>query len=250
MRQTQRQTPTTGVRLDQHSMATDTFIVSRRNSPSKPVAGVRRAAERSAAPAGRGSRVLSVGGSTTGSSLSRRPSCEWPADLPFVAEGIDEAAYSPAVLVGDPRFYFGANRDGSGDHGVGVVDHEQQPGGRTAEDARYESVHALPGRGDPERCVIDGQLGDEVLAFADEVEYPGADTIDHNTIVQLWACNNTTQQEWREIRYSNGSTSLVNRRNGKVLDSGPNGNGTPVILFNPPLNPPDAEAQWNVTLLY
>jgi hypothetical protein len=83
---------------------------------------------------------------------------EWFADLPVVAEGVEDAAYAPGVLGADR-----ADDGGSGGYGavegcIGVFDGENHADGAAVEGLGAE-VFVLGGFvGDPEAVAVDGEM--------------------------------------------------------------------------------------------
>src|SRR5262245_51096092 len=63
------------------------------------------------------------------------PRSEWRADLPLVAERVDDPAEPPAVLVRHRRGFRRTCGYGLSDDRVGVLDHEQHPAGRAVDRA-------------------------------------------------------------------------------------------------------------------
>ncbi len=102
--------------------------------------------------------VPSVGGGS-----GWRPGAEWPADLPLVAERVDDPAQPPAVLVAHWRRFRRASGDRLPDDAVGVFDHEQCSAGRAIDCAGAEPLHGRGRCRHPERCVADAELRDDVV---------------------------------------------------------------------------------------
>lgn len=86
------------------------------------------------------------------------------ADLPVVAEGVDEAADAPIVVVGHLPDDGGPGSDGPVEGGVGIVDGEDDADGAAVE-ALWAVVLVL-GRfvGEPELGSVDCQFGDDGAA--------------------------------------------------------------------------------------
>src|SRR5690242_18741871 len=100
-----------------------------------------------------------------------------PPDLPLVAVRVDHPADLPAVLLTHRRLLHGARVDRSPLERFGIVHDEQHPAGTTADRPGTEPAHVRSGRGDPEHRVIDGQLGDDVIALTDLVQYRRAEGV-------------------------------------------------------------------------
>jgi hypothetical protein len=60
-------------------------------------------------------------------------------------------------------------------HCVGVVDHEQRPAGGAIDRARVKPLHRRGGGRDPEGCTADAELGDDLVALADEMQHGRAE---------------------------------------------------------------------------
>jgi hypothetical protein len=85
---------------------------------------------------------------------------EWFADLPVVAEGVEDAAYAPGMFCPDGADDGGASGYGAVECGVGVVDGEDHADGAAVEGLGAE-VFVLRGLvGDPEAETIDGEIAD------------------------------------------------------------------------------------------
>src|SRR5215468_7444511 len=102
--------------------------------------------------------------------LRRRPGAERSADLPLVAEWIDNPAEPPAVFVANGRRDARAGGDRSLDDRLGVVDDEQCATGRTVDRARTEAFHRRRAGCEPEGRFADGELGDNVVPVADAMQ--------------------------------------------------------------------------------
>jgi hypothetical protein len=115
------------------------------------------------------------GGSRTLRAVSIwRPAAQRLADLPLVAERIENLTHAPAVLIRDLRCRCGASRNGPSKHGVGIIDYEQSSTGRAANRLRAEARSVRATRGDPEHGVSDRQLRNDVIAVAHPVKDLGA----------------------------------------------------------------------------
>ena len=78
------------------------------------------------------------------------------ADLPVVAEGIEDAAYAPGVLGADGADDGGSGSYGSVEGGVGVFDGKDHADGSAVEGLGTE-VFVLGGLvGDPEAAAVNG----------------------------------------------------------------------------------------------
>ena len=106
---------------------------------------------------------------------ARRPSSGRLADLPLVAEGIDDPADAPAVLVGDRGGFGRAGRKSLRQQPVGIVDDEQGAARATTDRLRAEP----PMRGRAEATQKDaspnGELRDDAVAVADTMEHARAE---------------------------------------------------------------------------
>jgi hypothetical protein len=82
------------------------------------------------------------------------------ADLPVVAEGVEDAADAPGVLGADGADDGGAGGYGTVEGGVGVFGGEDHADGAAVEGLGAE-VFVLGGLvGDPEAVAVDGEVGD------------------------------------------------------------------------------------------
>ena len=66
-----------------------------------------------------------------------------------------------------------ASGDRLSKHRVWIVNHKQHSTGRAADGSRDQPLRTRPGSRDPERCIADGKLGDDVISLADSVQHPG-----------------------------------------------------------------------------
>src|SRR5665213_3292016 len=110
---------------------------------------------------------------------ARRPRNQRPADLPLVSEGVGDRSKPPSVFIGVRAHLAGTGCERPRDHGVGVLDHEQQSHGGAAERLRAEG--AVLGRliVDPERGLADLQLRNDRLVLvgaADAVDLDGSES--------------------------------------------------------------------------
>ncbi len=78
------------------------------------------------------------------------------ADLPVVAEGVEDSAYAPAVFGADGADDGGSGRYGSVEGGVGVFDGEYHADGAAVEGLGTEVLVLGGFIGDPEAVAVDG----------------------------------------------------------------------------------------------
>ena len=92
------------------------------------------------------------------------------ADLPVVAEGIEDTADAPGVLGSYLADDGGSGCDGTHEGVVGIFDGEDHAYGSTVESFGAEVL--VFGRlvGDPEVVTINGEVGDDSAAWVFEVE--------------------------------------------------------------------------------
>jgi hypothetical protein len=82
------------------------------------------------------------------------------ADLPVVAEGVEDAAYAPGVLGSYGADDGGSGGDGAVEGGVGVVDGEDHADGAAVEGLGAEVLVFGGFVGDPEAVAVDGEIRD------------------------------------------------------------------------------------------
>src|SRR5512132_103418 len=148
--------------------------------------------DRSCPPTTRGSRCRADPARTRlhPSAALRRSLTDWPsirsarrprsgrlADLPLVAEGINDPADAPAVLVTYRGLLGRAGRNSPLQHHVGILDHEQGPARSTTDRLRTEPPHARPSCGHPERRFANGQLRDDLVTLTHTAQHPSAERI-------------------------------------------------------------------------
>jgi hypothetical protein len=85
---------------------------------------------------------------------------EWFADLPVVAEGVEDAAYAPGMLGPDGADDGGASGYGAVKGGVGVFDGEDHADGASVEGLGAEVFVFGRFVGYPEAIAIDGEIAD------------------------------------------------------------------------------------------
>src|SRR5215469_10757668 len=87
------------------------------------------------------------------------------ADLPVVAEGIDDAAEIPAIGILHLDDYGCSGFDGAPEGGVGVVDGEDHADGSTFEGLGAEVLEVGSFVRDPEAGAVDGEVADDGAAL-------------------------------------------------------------------------------------
>jgi len=100
----------------------------------------------------------------------RRPGTEGPPDFPLMTERVDDPADAPAMLVSHPGRRGGTSVHRLVENSFRVTDHQQHPAGCPADRQRAEAVPVRPGRCRPERGIPDGELGNDVVSFANTVK--------------------------------------------------------------------------------
>ena len=158
--------------------------------------------------------------------LARRrgasPSARWPsarglADLPFVAERVNDAAQAPAVLIHDRGCFRRPGVYCSLEHGFGVVDDEQGPACRSVDRSGAQPLHGRAGRPQPERCIADRQLRHDVVALA----YPVHDRRCERRLVERHGgCGAVHLELWLKARHpaalNSANTSLASSLRWKI----------------------------------
>lgn len=100
-----------------------------------------------------------------------RPFAEWVPDFPFMAERVDDASKTPAMFVMHSGCFDRTGLDGGCDQRFGCVDDEECPAGCASDFIWAEAFQGGIGSSNPERCVADGELNDDVVTVADMVEH-------------------------------------------------------------------------------
>jgi hypothetical protein len=86
-----------------------------------------------------------------------------------VAEGVDDPAEPPAMLIGDRGEFFCAGDYSFPDDCIWVVHNEQGPASRSTHYARAEPLQLTRDRSDPERSVAHLELGHDVITLTNTV---------------------------------------------------------------------------------
>jgi len=87
-----------------------------------------------------------------------------------MTERVDDPADAPAMLVGYPSRRGGTSVHRLVENSFRVTDHEQHPAGCPADGQRAEAVPVRPCRCHPERGILDGELGNDVVSFTNPVK--------------------------------------------------------------------------------
>ena len=95
---------------------------------------------------------------------------QWFADLPVVAERIDDSAYAPAVFVGDGPDHGGSGCNCAVEGGVGICDGEDHARGAAAEGFGAEVLVFRRLVGEPEFGSVHGESSDYTSAFISVAE--------------------------------------------------------------------------------
>ena len=91
-------------------------------------------------------------------------------------ERIEYSTHSPAMLEIDRRLLSGSGLDRLRVNGVRVIHNEKHSPGSCADRAGHNALRTLAYRSNPECCLADRQLCDDLFAIAHHVEHAGAES--------------------------------------------------------------------------
>lgn len=123
---------------------------------------------------GSGPSPRSTSAARAGPSAGRPRPCRF-ADLPLMAERVNDPPDAPAVLVLHRRLCSSARCQRHPHHRVRIVHDEQRPARPATDRPGAEATHARRWRANPERSIADPELGDDVITVADAVQDPSAE---------------------------------------------------------------------------